>query len=98
MEEQTDERGKLIDSIYMINAHLQEFEKKYGLSSADFYELYGQGVLDDGEFEQTRDFCEWAGFYEIKRQREEDFAALSRQRLEALRQQAGEGHLELTPQ
>jgi hypothetical protein len=45
---------------------LQAFEKKYGLASADFYELFSQGVLDDGEFEQTRDFCEWAGFYEIK--------------------------------
>jgi hypothetical protein len=98
MKEQENEHSQLINSIYQINAHLQEFEKRYGLASADFYELFSQGVLDDGEFEQTRDFCEWAGFYEIKRQREEEFATLSRQRLQTLRQQAAEGRLELTPQ
>ena len=98
MEDQANDLGQLIDSIYQINIHVQAFEKKYGLSSADFYELFSQGVLDEGEFEQTRDFCEWAGFFEIKRQREDEFAALSRQRLEALRQQAVEGRLELTPQ
>jgi hypothetical protein len=71
MKEQTNDLSQLIDSIYQINAHLQEFEKKYGLASADFYDLFSQGTLDDGEFERTQDFCEWAGFYEIKRQRED---------------------------
>lgn len=76
---------QIVDDVYALNRHLQVFEKKYALSSADFYEMYVQGELDDGEFEQTRDFVEWAGFYKIKLELERDFQRLSRQRVRAIR-------------
>ena len=82
---------QIIDDIYSLNAHLQTFEKKYGLTSQDFYNLYSQGELDDGEFEQTRDFIEWAGFFRMKQQLEREFQTLSRQRVRAFR--AGEAVL-----
>lgn len=44
------------------------FERRYWLSSADFYELYQQGLLDDGE--HAEDFAMWAGFYRIRLDRE----------------------------
>lgn len=69
---------QIVDDIYALNRHLQSFEKKYGLTSSDFYELYSNGELDEGEFEQSRDFVEWAGFYKMKRQLEAEFSKLSR--------------------
>ena len=76
---------QIVDDIYALNRHLQAFEKKYALSSADFYEMFVQGELDNGEFEQTRDFVEWAGFYKIKLELEGEFHHLSRQRMQAVR-------------
>jgi hypothetical protein len=46
------------------------FERKYGIGSEAFYELYSQGKLDDGGSEQTAVFCEWAGLYQLKVKRE----------------------------
>lgn len=45
MEEQANEHSQLIDSIYQINAHLQAFEKKYGLASATFTSCSAKGRL-----------------------------------------------------
>jgi len=71
--------SELIESIYALNREIKKFEKKYGLTSADFYELFREGKLDDGDYEQTEEFCEWAGLYEIKLKREQKFRELSRQ-------------------
>jgi len=86
---------QIVDDMYALNRHLQSFEKRYGLTSSDFYELYSNGDLDEGEFEQSRDFVEWAGFHKMKSQLEAEFARLSHERLAALR--SGEQVL-LTPQ
>ncbi len=85
MSEMTVE--EILDDIRAADEQLREFEQKYGLNSEVFHELFCQGKLDDGEFEQTADFCMWAGFYEIKRDREKRFVELSKQyiaQLEAL--------------
>lgn len=90
---------EILDDIHAADEQLREFERKYGLKTEVFYELFCQGKLDDGEFEQTRDFCMWAGFYEIKQEREERFVALSRQyvtRLEALAR-ANSDYFQLLP-
>ena len=65
--------NQIIDSIYALGQEIKRYEKKYGLTSEDFYELFCQGKLDDGEYEQTEEFCEWAGLYEIKLKRESKF-------------------------
>lgn len=72
------------------------FERCYWLSSADFYELYQQGLLDDGE--HAEDFAMWAGFYRIKLDREADLQKLSQERLQRLRTQAEGNVVMIDPQ
>jgi hypothetical protein len=40
---------------------LREFENKYGMDSADFYQRFEAGQLGD-----AMDFFEWAGLYELR--------------------------------
>jgi len=88
---------KIIEDIRAVDEELMAYEKKYGLATPVFYELFCQGLLDDGEYEQTEDFCMWAGAYEIKLEREERFLELSRQRAAALKVHAAGRTLELLP-
>jgi len=59
----------------------RRFERRYWLSSTDFYDLM-QGRLDDGE--RAEDLALWAGFHEIKRDREAALKELSSQRVHQL--------------
>lgn len=56
---------ELIRSIHTLEQHLQKFEEKYKLRSSDFYQLVNEGKLD-----QSEEFIEWLGIYEIKLKRE----------------------------
>ncbi len=40
---------------------LQQFEQRFGMDSATFYQRFQAGKLGDG-----MDFFEWAGLYELK--------------------------------
>ncbi len=62
----TDE---LIRSIHTLENHLQKFEEKYKLRSEDFYRLVSEGKID-----QSEEFIEWLGIYEIKLKRERAYA------------------------
>lgn len=88
---------ELIESIYATGQEIKQYEQKYGLASADFYALYSQGFLDDGEYEETEDFSIWAGLYEIKLDREHEFQESSQARVRWLRQAANGNSLHLTP-
>ena len=77
---------EILDDLRAADEVTRRFERRYWLSSADFYTLYQQGLLDDGE--QLEDFTMWAGFYQIKQDREAALQALSRERLTQLRTQA----------
>jgi hypothetical protein len=66
------------------------------ISSAHFYELYSQGLLDDGS--HAEDFSEWAGHYKLKLRREAALEELSRRRVEQLRRQASGDTIELAVQ
>lgn len=88
------ELGDILDDIYAMEGVIKKYEKKYGITSRAFYELYRSGKLDNGEFEQTREFCDWAGAYEIKLEREREFEVLSRKRLAAFRSASEELQLE----
>ncbi len=61
---------ELIEDLHALRARTQAFERKYGVTSQDFYELYQQGLLDDEGFEQSTEFVRWASAYEIKLERE----------------------------
>lgn len=60
---------ELIHSIHILENHLRKFEEKYNLRSEDFYRLVSEGKLD-----QSEEFIEWLGVYEIKLKRERAYA------------------------
>jgi hypothetical protein len=86
----------ILDDLQAAEAGLHKFECRYWMSSAHFYELYSQGLLDDGS--HAKDFSEWAGHYKLKLKREAALEQLSRQRVEQLRRQAGGDTIELSVQ
>ncbi len=75
---------ELIESIYALNNELKKFEAKYGVASPDFYDLFLQGRLDDGEYEDTEEFCMWAGIYETRLDQEQQFRRLSQEYIATL--------------
>ena len=61
-------RSDILDDLRVADQALRKFEQRYWLSSDVFYELYSQGLLDDGL--HPEDFAEWAGHCELKLKRE----------------------------
>ncbi len=88
--------GEILDDLQAADQVLRKFEKRYWISSTYFYELYSQGLLDDGEHRQ--DFSEWAGYYKIKQHREQLLYQLSEQRLTKLRAVSTDGFICLAPE
>jgi len=86
---------EILDDLRAADEITRRFERRYWLSSADFYELYSQGLLDDGE--HTDDFALWAAFYEIKLERRRDLQQLSRERMRQFREQAKKGAIQIDP-
>ena len=70
---------EIIDDLRVADEITRRYERRYWLSSADFYKLYQQGLLDDGE--HTDEFSEWSAFYQIKVDREEVLKELSSERV-----------------
>ena len=85
----------ILDDIRAAEEGLHRFERRYWISSDDFYTLYQSGKLDDGE--NVEDFSEWAGHYKLRQKRQAALDQLSKQRLEKLRQGNGESALRLSP-
>lgn len=85
----------ILDDLRAAEDGLHKFERRYWISSTQFYELYSQGLLDDGE--NTDDFAEWAGHFTLKQKRQAALEQLSTERLEALRQQTGSRAIHLAP-
>ena len=88
--------SEILDDLRVADQVLRRFEQRYWISSADFYELYSQGQLDNGQ--HRADFSEWAGYYKLKLKREAALEQLSRQRLECLRSQATGEAIDLLPE
>ena len=86
---------EIIDDLRAAEEMVRRFERLYWLSSADFYDLYAQGLLDDGE--NSEDFAVWAGFHLIKVDREAALQALSHERTVKLRRTAPTGYVEIHP-
>lgn len=61
---------ELIEDWQALRARTQAYERKYGVTSRDFYELYRQGLLDDEGFEKSTEFVRWASAFEMKLERE----------------------------
>jgi len=88
--------GDILDDLRAADQALRRFEQRYWLSSEVFYELYSQGLLDDGT--HLEDFSEWAGHYKLKRKREAALERFSRQRVETLRHHTQSDALDLVLQ
>ena len=73
---------EVLDDLRAADEQTRRFERRYWLSSRDFYELYTKGVLDNGE--NVEDFALWAAFYEVKRDREAALHRLSQARMQEL--------------
>ncbi len=58
----------ILDDLRTAEDGLHRYERRYWISSAHFYELYTQGLLDDGE--NAEDFSEWAGHYKLRQKRQ----------------------------
>ena len=84
--------NEVIQDIHGLDAQLTQLESRYGLLSADFYHLYKAG-----ELEQSRDFIQWVGYYEAKLAREASYREMMYDYLRKLRQRAGLGALDLSP-
>jgi hypothetical protein len=64
--------GDLLQSLHALEGQLRQFEERYRLRSGDFYRL-----VQDGRLEQSADFIEWLGLYEIKCKREQQYRRLT---------------------
>lgn len=87
---------EIMDDLRAADEITRRFERRYWLSSSDFYKLYQQGLLDDGE--HTEDFSMWAGFYEIKLDREALLDKLSDQRMRQLQESQSGDFVRIDPE
>ena len=76
----------ILDDLRAADEITRYYERRYGLSSADFYTLYQQGRLDDGE--HTDEFSEWSAYYQVKLDREAVLQTFSRDRVRQLGRQS----------
>jgi hypothetical protein len=88
--------GEILDDLRVAEEMLRKFERRYWITSDQFYELYEQGKLDNGE--HAEDISEWAGFYKLKIKREAAFQKLSKERLENIRNATSSEAILLEPQ
>lgn len=87
----------VLDDLRSAEQALRRFEQRYQLSSEVFYELYSQGLLDNGD--SVEEFAEWAGYYLLRQKRETALQHFSRQRVAHLRSMVGsEMSINLSPQ
>ena len=80
--------AEIIQDLHALEIRLRAYERKYGITSADFYNLYQQGLLDDEGFEQSTEFARWASAYALKLKRESAFEAASHRFSEGIKQSA----------
>ena len=64
--------SEILQSLHALEGQLRRFEEQYRLRSEDFYRL-----VQDGRLEQSADFLEWLGLYEIKCKREQQYHRLA---------------------
>lgn len=85
----------ILDDVRAAENGLHEFERRYWISSEDFYGLYSRGLLDDGE--NTEDFAEWAGHCKLREKRLAALREISKERLASLPRQEGVETVRLVP-
>ena len=87
----------IIQVLRALDSRIRAYERKYGITSEDFYSLYQEGLLDDDGYEQTTEYTRWASAYAMKLERETAFQTTSCAFVSGLRQQIAGHSLHLTP-
>ena len=85
----------ILDDLHAAEEGLHRFERRYWISSEQFFRLYSQGQLDDGE--NLEDFAEWAGHYKLRQKRLAALEKISDERLGRLRLEGGDRKVQLVP-
>lgn len=70
---------EILDDLRVADEITRRYERRFWLSSADFFKLYSQGLLDNGE--HRKEFSEWSAYYQIKLDREMALETLSQERM-----------------
>jgi hypothetical protein len=73
---------EIIADIHALNEDMETYERKYGVLSETFYELYLSGEEPEDEA-WVLDWADWAGAYKTLLRRQEQY----RRTIEVLRQQ-----------
>ena len=63
--------NELMEDLQSLRALTHAYERKYGVTSQGFYQLYQQGLLDDEGFDE---YVQWASAYEMQMEREAESA------------------------
>jgi hypothetical protein len=85
----------ILEDLRVAEEGLHKFERRYWISSDDFFALYSQGTLDNGD--NAADLAEWAGHYKLKQKRESALAQISKQRLAQLKREQNQSLVQLFP-
>jgi hypothetical protein len=62
----------VIDDIHALYEDIKVYERKYGMLSETFYDLYTSGLEPDNE-DWVLDWSDWAGAYKILLRRQEQY-------------------------
>lgn len=87
---------EILDDLRVADEITRRYERHFWLSSVDFYDLYSQGLLDDGE--HTDEFAEWSAYYQVKLDREEMLKKLSSERVQLLKKERETEFITIDPQ
>jgi hypothetical protein len=74
----------ILRDVFEAEAALRWFEQKYGLLSETFYQVYQEGQLRDEDPAEIQEYMEWAGWYEIYRDRRQRYDQAIQERLKEL--------------
>ncbi len=62
----------VMDDIHALYEDLKVYERKYGILSETFYELYMNGIEPDND-DWVMDWSDWAGAYKLLLRRQEQY-------------------------
>ena len=62
----------IMDDIHALYEDLRVYERKYGILSETFYELYTNGVEPDNT-DWVMDWSDWAGAYKLLTRRQQQY-------------------------
>lgn len=71
--------AEVVNDIVTVNQRLQNFERKYGILSSEFYQTFNNGELAefDGDEVYDDDFIAWAALYQTQQKLYQEYRRMS---------------------